>query len=108
MIGADETSARIDGVTWWEWVFQTEPAAYHTIQRRRNTEVVLSFVGEGRPAVWVSDLWESQPAAPAQRYQSCLAHQLRDLTYAEPAETGPARPTTPVSAARGRVWCTAR
>lgn len=100
VIGSDETSARVDGVNWWEWVFGTPTAAYHTIQRRRNTEVVLSFIGEGRPAVWVSDLWKPQLAAPAVRYQICLAHQLRDLTYAEQAETGAAR-------AVARAWAVA-
>lgn len=100
VIGSDETSARVDGVNWWEWVFQTATAAYHTIQRRRNTEVVLSFLDGERPAVWVSDLWKPQLNAPAVHYQICLAHQLRDLKYAEQAETGEAR-------AAARAWAVA-
>jgi transposase len=100
VIGSDETSARVDGVNWWEWVFQTETAAYHTIQRRRNTEVVLSFLDGVQPAVWVSDLWKPQLNAPAVQYQICLAHQLRDLRYAEQAETGEAR-------AAARAWAVA-
>jgi transposase len=100
MIGSDETSARVDGVNWWEWVFQTETAAYHTIQRRRNTEVVLSFLDGVQPAVWVSDLWKPQLKAPAVQYQICLAHQLRDLRYAEQAETGEVR-------AAARAWAVA-
>ena len=100
VIGSDETSARVDGVNWWEWVFQTETAAYHTIQRRRNTEVVLSFLDGVQPAVWVSDLWKPQLNAPAGQYQICLAHQLRDLRYAEQAETGAAR-------AAARAWAVA-
>jgi transposase len=100
VIGSDETSARVDGVNWWEWVFQTETAAYHTIQRRRNTEVVLSFLDGEQPAVWVSDLWQPQLKAPAVQYQICLAHQLRDLKYAEQAETGEAR-------AAARAWAVA-
>ena len=27
VIGSDETSARVDGVTYWHWVFQTPTAA---------------------------------------------------------------------------------
>lgn len=100
VIGSDETSARVDGVNWWEWVFQTETAAYHTIQRRRNTEVVLRFLDGEQPAVWVSDLWKPQLAAGAVHYQICLAHQLRDLRYAEQAETGAAR-------AAARAWAVA-
>jgi transposase len=97
VIGSDETSARVDGVTWWEWVFQTPTAAYHTIQRRRNTEVVLTFLDGATPACWTSDLWKPQLAAPSVRYQICLAHQLRDLEYARQAETGAAR-------AAARAW----
>jgi transposase len=91
VVGSDETSARVDGVNWWEWVFQTETAAYHTIQRRRNTAVVLSFLDGAQPQVWVSDLWQPQLAAPTAAYQICLAHQLRDLKYAIQAERGDAR-----------------
>ena len=100
VIGSDETSARVDGVNWWEWVFQTPTAAYHTIQRRRNTEVVLTFLDGTIPRVWTSDLWKPQLKAPAVQYQICLAHQLRDLTYAVQAETGAAR-------APARAWAEA-
>jgi transposase len=88
VVGSDETGARVDGVQWWEWVFQTEDAAYHTLQRRRNTDVVLAFLDGAQPAVWVSDLWRPQLAAPAARYQICLAHQLRDLQYAIEGQRG--------------------
>jgi len=91
VVGSDETGARVDGETWWEWVFQTPTAAYHTIVRRRNTEVVLAFLDGHRPRVWISDLWKPQLAAPAARYQVCLAHQLRDLEYARQGGHGLAR-----------------
>jgi transposase len=91
VVGSDETSARVDGVNYWEWVFQTDTAAYHVIQRRRNTEVVLSFLNGATPQVWVSDLWKPQLLAPTAAYQICLAHQLRDLKYAIDAERGEAR-----------------
>jgi transposase len=88
VVGSDETGTRVDGAGCWEWVFQTEEAAYHTIQRRRNTDVVLTFLAGAQPAVWVSDLWQPQLAAPAARYQSCLAHHLRDLQYAIEGQRG--------------------
>ena len=34
------------------------------------------------PEIWVSDLYSSQKANPAQDWQVCLAHQLRDCQYA--------------------------
>jgi transposase len=100
VIGSDETSARVDGTNWWEWVFQTATAAYHCIVRRRNTAVVLAFLDGVVPQAWVSDLWKPQLNAGAQLYQICLAHQLRDLAYAIQAETGPAR-------AAARAWAAA-
>jgi transposase len=92
-IGSDETSVRVDGQTHWEWVFQTETAAYHTIQPRRNTDVVLTFLRGVIPKGWGSDLWKPQLAAAlvAAVYQICLAHQLRDLRYAEEAERAAGR-----------------
>src|SRR5712692_2280163 len=92
-IGADETSVRVDGQTYWEWVFQTETAAYHTIALRRNTDVVLTFLRGVIPKGWGSDLWKPQLAAAlvAAVYQICLAHQLRELRYAEQGETAAGR-----------------
>jgi transposase len=39
-IGSDETSARVNGRTHWQWVFQTPTASYHVIEPRRNGDVV--------------------------------------------------------------------
>lgn len=81
VIGSDETSARVNGRTHWQWVFQTPDASYHTIVPRRNGAVVADFQA-GVPAVtWVSDLYKPQLGAQATRRQVCLAHQLRALQY---------------------------
>ena len=81
VIGSDETSARVDGRTHWQWVFQTPSASYHVIVPRRNGAVVRDFLGDTEPLTWVSDLWKPQLGAPAARHQICLAHQLRELQY---------------------------
>jgi transposase len=81
VIGSDETSARVNGRTYWQWVFQTLTASYHLIGPRRNGAVVLDFLGDAVPTTWVSDLWKPQLHAPAVRHQICLAHQLRELQY---------------------------
>ncbi len=80
-IGSDETSARVNGRTHWQWVFQTPTASYHVIVPRRNGDVVRDFLGEAEPQTWVSDLWKPQLHAPAKCHQVCLAHQLRELQY---------------------------
>jgi transposase len=81
VIGSDETSARVQGRTHWQWVFQTPTASYHVIRPRRNGDVVEEFLGDAAPLAWVSDLWKPQLGAPAERHQICLAHQLRELQY---------------------------
>jgi transposase len=82
VIGSDETSARVNGRTHWQWVFQTPTASYHVIGPRRNGAVVEAFLGDAAPETWVSDLWKPQLNAGAARHQVCLAHQLRALQYA--------------------------
>jgi transposase len=81
VIGSDETSARVQGRTHWQWVFQTPTASYHVIVPRRNGAVVQEFLGDAEPQAWVSDLWKPQLNAAAERHQICLAHQLRELQY---------------------------
>jgi transposase len=81
IIGSDETSARVNGRTHWQWVFQTPTASYHVIAPRRNGDVVQDFLGDAVPETWVSDLWKPQLGARAERHQICLAHQLRELQY---------------------------
>jgi transposase len=81
VLGSDETSARVNGRTHWQWVFQTPTASYHVIVPRRNGAVVTDFLGDAVPETWVSDLWKPQLNAAAGRHQICLAHQLRELQY---------------------------
>jgi transposase len=86
VIGSDETGARVAGKTAWQWVFQTPEASYHVIVPRRNAEVIAAFLGDTRPEGWVSDLWAPQVQVEATTHQICLAHQIRNLTYAVEAD----------------------
>jgi transposase len=79
VIGSDETGARLDGQTWWEWVLVSTDTIYHRIDRRRNHQVLLDIL-EGRTVdTWVSDCWKPHFHVPAKRWQLCLAHQVRNL-----------------------------
>jgi len=86
VIGSDETGARVAGKTAWHWVFQTPEASYHVIVPRRNADVIDAFLGDTRPEGWVSDLWSPQIKVDATTHQICLAHQIRNLTYAVEAD----------------------
>lgn len=81
VVGSDETTARVEGVNYWQWVFQTPQLAYYVIQPSRSAQVIADVMGTAQPEVWVSDVLSSQMTHPAANYQICLAHQLRDLQY---------------------------
>ena len=82
VIGSDETGARVAGATHWQWVFQNQQWAYYRIVPSRSAQVIKQVMGEAVPQVWISDVLSSQMCHPAQAYQICLAHQVRDLQYA--------------------------
>ena len=48
--------------------------------------MIAEFLGDQQPAVWGSDAAPAQLGAAAAQHQLCLAHQLRDLTYATEAD----------------------
>jgi transposase len=79
VIGSDETSARVHGRNWWQWVFVGENREYHLIQPSRGYDVIEAFMRECETEVWVCDCWKAQLNAPAQLCQLCLAHQIRNL-----------------------------
>ncbi len=81
VVCSDETSVRIDGRTCWNWVFQNSEVVIHVIRRSRGAGVVQEVLDGHRPALWVSDLYSAQQGH-AEEWQVCLAHQLRDCTYA--------------------------
>jgi transposase len=79
VIGSDETSARVAGRTWWQWVFRSVVGVYFLLRASRGAQVVAEVMGEHQAECWVSDCLSAQLTAPTQRRQVCLAHQLRDL-----------------------------
>ena len=73
LLGSDETSARVEGVNHWEWVFQNEQVCLHVIRPSRGQKVIEEVMAGHSPEIWVSDLYSSQKANPAQDWQVCLA-----------------------------------
>jgi transposase len=80
-IYSDETSVRIHGKNWWNWVFQNGEIVLHVIRPSRGRAVVEEILDGHRPSLWVSDLYGAQQGH-ADAWQICLAHQLRDCQYA--------------------------
>jgi transposase len=63
----------------WQWVFRSQAGVCHLIRPSWSAEVIQDFMGEARAECWVCDCYGAQLRAPAERFQLCLAHQLRDL-----------------------------
>jgi len=98
VVGSDETSARVRGKTWWQWVLLGSTAICHLIADTRAASVVTAFMGGAQPEVWVADRYGGQlghgatrqmclpsvaiPAANAAGTLSNSAHLLRDAAYA--------------------------
>ena len=79
---SDETSVRVGKQTWWTWVFHHDDSACFVIRPSRGKAVVDEFLGEHRPAFWVSDRLAAQMGWATAAHQVCLAHLLRDTQYA--------------------------
>jgi transposase len=88
VVASDETSARVKGKNWWQWVLLSSTAIHHLIADSRGAAVPSDFLGDARPEVWVADRYAAQAGHGAQ-HQLCLAHLLRDAQYAiDTGDTG--------------------
>ena len=79
LIKSDETSARVKGRNWWQWVFVGLSGVYHHIGPTRSAAEIQTVLGDRTVEKWVCDCFKAQLKAPAKEFQLCLAHQLRDL-----------------------------
>src|ERR1700687_512040 len=88
VVASDETSARVEGKNWWQWVLLSSTAVHHLIADSRGAAVLTDFLGETKPDVWVADRYAAQ-AGRGNEPQLCLAHLLRDAQYAiDTGDTG--------------------
>jgi transposase len=81
VVASDETSARVEGKNWWQWVLLSSTAVHHLIAESRGAAVLTDFLGDTKPEVWVADRYAAQAGHGDER-QLCLAHLLRDAQFA--------------------------
>jgi Transposase IS66 family len=95
---SDETSVRVTGKNWWEWVFVATIAVLHVIKPSRCKAVVSARFGEIRPEVWVSACWAASAAtASCGRSAWRICRAMRNM---------PSTPVTGRSARRsGSCYC---
>jgi transposase len=79
VVHCDETSSRVDGQNWWQWVFCSASAVLHVIRFDRSVDVIKSVMAGHIVDVWGSDCYSAQMKSPARQRQLCMAHQLRNL-----------------------------
>ena len=79
VIHGDETGSRVAGGKAWHWVFVTTDAVLHQVCNSRGKDVPQMMMDAQRAEVWVCDCWTGQLHAPADTFQLCLAHQVRNL-----------------------------
>jgi transposase len=82
VLQSDETSVRVGNRTFWTWVFHHGDSACFVVRPSRGKAVVAAFLGDIRPAFWVSDRLGAQRGWAAKEHQVCLAHLLRDIRHA--------------------------
>jgi transposase len=71
LLGSDETGARVNGRTPWEWVFQHTEVCVPVIRPSRGHGVIPEVLGDHRPTIWVSDRSSAQQHHPAEPWQVC-------------------------------------
>lgn len=87
VVGSDETGAKVNGLKWWVWIWQTITDTFIAISKSRGYEAILNLFENGfENAVLVSDRWAAQLKTVAHNHQICLAHLLRDIIFVEEIE----------------------
>ncbi len=55
VVYCDETSSRVDGANWWQWVFCSTSAVLHVIRSNRSVDVIRDVMVGNEVQVWISD-----------------------------------------------------
>lgn len=78
ILHADETGWRVNGKSWWLWVFGTKEEAIYTVDKSRGQDVVRRILGEIFLGVLIVDGWRAYLFLVGQQ-QTCMAHVLRKI-----------------------------
>ena len=80
VIGADETSVKVDGAKWWMHTYQTSKCTFIGAHASRGQQAQQAFFPGGFPySILISDCLSMQLATPAAAHQICNVHLLREL-----------------------------
>lgn len=80
VIGADETSVKVDGGKWWMHTYQNGQYTFIGAHPSRGIEAQEQFFPGGFPdSILVTDCLAMQLSTPAAAHQICNPHLLREL-----------------------------
>lgn len=80
VVGADETSATVNGKKWWMHTYQNASYTFIGAHASRGQIAQKTFFPEGFPySILVHDCLSMQLATPAAAHQICNVHLLREL-----------------------------
>jgi transposase len=86
VVGADETSVKINGAQNWFHTYQTPELTFIGFHPSRGKRAQQYFYPQGLPcSILVTDCLAMQLATPAAAHQVCLAHLLREINAFEEA-----------------------
>jgi len=77
ILHVDETSYKLNGETWWLWVFCSESEILFVIRKSRGEKVIEEILGKDFNGIIVSDGWIVYSKF-AKILQRCWAHLLRE------------------------------
>ncbi|OYU85553.1 MAG: hypothetical protein CFE24_01225 [Flavobacterium sp. BFFFF2] len=84
VVGADETSAKVNGKKGWFWTFQNKFVTYITFSNNRGTATIDDNFPNGfLNAILVHDCWRSYFQVNCKTHQICIPHLLRVLIFFE-------------------------
>lgn len=77
VVGADETSAKVNGEKHWIWTFQNSKASYLACEQKRNFKVITKhFPQEFTKSIYISDRYKAHLRVKAKAHQ--LANFMND------------------------------
>jgi len=76
----DETSIKVNGTTYWIWVFVTATETLSIVRRSRGKNVVEEVLGKDYKGIIICDGWKVYPNF-TDKIQRCWAHLLREAKF---------------------------
>ena len=77
---ADETSIKVDGRTYWIWIFVTGSEVLAVIRRSRGGNVLEEILGQDYGGTIICDGWKVYPKF-TDKLQRCWVHLLRESDF---------------------------